>query len=359
MIHVAEIRDAAELDGIRLLWRSLWQRTRNASFLQSFECFETWCRHFGQSQQIKVLVATLAARPIGILPLVIRRSETLVGEVRQLTYPATLADLGYGPIGPNTAATLVAVMRHLRESRRDWDVIDLPQLGVNQLDRGRTRNALRAAGMNHIAQAGRPAALVEFDRNWSSYWSTRPLESRRRFHQSERRLQQQGTLEFVRHRSQERNYGTGNSSCEKFERLAASTTAREFWRDIQAAAARHAAADLGLLKLDGRTIAAARGYAVDGRVDVLSIDALPEWEVDARRVLGAHLLQDGACRGDESYRFAPHLRPLAAEWGTDIIEMERLTHFAPTAPKAQLLRWNHGMQHWWGTLRRATAALNL
>lgn len=87
MINITEINDIRKLNDFRLLWKSLWQRTRGASFFQSFDWVETYWRHFGRSQSLKVLIATLAGQPIGILPLVVRTAESKFGPIRVLSYP--------------------------------------------------------------------------------------------------------------------------------------------------------------------------------------------------------------------------------------------------------------------------------
>ncbi len=367
MIHVSEINDETGLDGIRLLWNSLWRRTRGASYFQSFDWLTLYWRHFSGSQKLKVLVASLAGKPIGILPLVVRKTETSFGRVNVLTYPLDNWGTCYGPIGPNSAATLIAAMRHLRENRSDWDVLDLHHVDVNRVDRGRTRNALRAAGMNCLSRPSRTAALVDLDSDWMTYWSERPLQSRRLYHQSERQLEQAGKLEFVRFRPEEQSYGNADCRGDLFDEFLSlrpfsstdSSAGRAFFCESHFTAARMAAVDLNLLRLNGRPIAAAYGHHVNGQVDIIRSGVAEEYKGDAGRVLTARMLQDGASRGDQCYRFAPPTCSFVTDWQTSELETARLTHFAPTAPKAQLLRWNRNMKNWWNSLRRATAALNL
>ena len=258
-------------------------------------------------------------------------------------------------------------MRHLRENRSDWDVLDLHHVDVNRVDRGRTRNALRAAGMNCLSRPSRTAALVDLDSDWMTYWSERPLQSRRLYHQSERQLEQAGKLEFVRFRPEEQSYGNADCRGDLFDEFLSlrpfsstdSSAGRAFFCESHFTAARMAAVDLNLLRLNGRPIAAAYGHHVNGQVDIIRSGVAEEYKGDAGRVLTARMLQDGASRGDQCYRFAPPTCSFVTDWQTSELETARLTHFAPTAPKAQLLRWNRNMKNWWNSLRRATAALNL
>jgi CelD/BcsL family acetyltransferase involved in cellulose biosynthesis len=146
MLHVAEFNDLNRLDALRLLWKQLWQKTRQASFRQSFEYFEHFCRQHESTIIPEVLYVSIAQRPIGILPLILRRRETSLGRLRVMSYPVDSETTTFGPIGPNSSATLSSVMRHLRATRRDWDVINLYGIDSDGLDRGRTHNALTLHG---------------------------------------------------------------------------------------------------------------------------------------------------------------------------------------------------------------------
>ena len=78
------------------------------SFFQSLDWLRVYWRHFGAGQQLRVLVVTSCGEPMGIVPLVVRRETTRVGEVRVLTYP--LDDWGtyFGPIGSRRRTILRA-----------------------------------------------------------------------------------------------------------------------------------------------------------------------------------------------------------------------------------------------------------
>jgi CelD/BcsL family acetyltransferase involved in cellulose biosynthesis len=364
VIHIAEINDIQRLNELCLLWKSLWQRTRGASFFQSFDWMEAYWRHFGRHQSLKVLVATLAGKPIGILPLVVRQNESAFGPIRVLSYP--LDDWGtvYGPIGPNSAATLVASMRYLRESRRDWDVIDLRHVDTDRLDRGRTQNAMRVTGMNCLARPALTSSIVDLQPNWNEYWAGRSVDVRRRFHDAERRLSQFGSLEHVRFRPA--SAACGDVECRwdlygEFERLRRASNSpaivgSAFLHDLHGPAVRAGSVDLNVLRLDGRPIAAAYGYHQNGRVDSVGFAATPGFGEDARQVLIARILRDGACRGDNTYQFTREIDSPASPWQTSEVQTTRLTHFAANAPRAQLLRLNRCVRNWLVAFGRGAAA---
>ena len=75
MVEVVEINDIEELSHYRMLWNSLFAGTPNATFFLTFDWLETYWRHFGHDQKLRVLIVYAAGEPLGILPLCVR-SET-------------------------------------------------------------------------------------------------------------------------------------------------------------------------------------------------------------------------------------------------------------------------------------------
>ena len=147
MVEVVEINDIEELSHYRMLWNSLFAATPNASFFLTFDWLETYWRHFGHDQKLRVLIVYAAGEPLGILPLCVRRETYRVSKVRVLTYPLDNWSTWYGPIGPNPAPTMMAAMQHIRRTPRDWDMIELRWVADEATQGGKTARAMRVAGM--------------------------------------------------------------------------------------------------------------------------------------------------------------------------------------------------------------------
>ncbi len=126
MTRVTEIHCLEELAPYRLLWNALLPQTRGATFFQSFEWLETYWRHHGDRQRMRVLIVAADDRPIGILPLTVIRERTRLGTIRVLTYPLDGWGTFYGPIGPNPTATLWAGLRHLNATHARLGSCRLP-----------------------------------------------------------------------------------------------------------------------------------------------------------------------------------------------------------------------------------------
>ena len=120
MSNVVEINDIEQLASYRMLWNHFFLQTPRASFFHTLEWLESYWRHFGDQQKLRVLVIYACDKPIGIVPLCVRRERFRLGEVRVLSYPLDDWGMWYGPLGPDQAACMMLAMQHIRQTRRDW-----------------------------------------------------------------------------------------------------------------------------------------------------------------------------------------------------------------------------------------------
>ncbi len=72
MLSVAEFRSLDELANVRLTWKSLWEQTPDANYFQSYDWLRSFWRFYGEGLKLKVLLVSMAAKPIGLVPLVIK-----------------------------------------------------------------------------------------------------------------------------------------------------------------------------------------------------------------------------------------------------------------------------------------------
>jgi CelD/BcsL family acetyltransferase involved in cellulose biosynthesis len=364
MARVQEINQIDQLAPFRPEWQELLRQTPGASFFQSLEWLEVYWRHFGQPQKLRVLAVFVDDRLTGILPLAVVREKSKIGPLRLLTYP--LHDWGsfYGPIGPEPELTLTAGLQHIRQTPRDWDLLELRWQGAPQTDPNQDRRAMLAAGFQSYATLWNRAAIVDLDGTWDAYWSARKGAWLRRFHYAERKLAEQGSISYERYRP------TGQAgddsprwdlydACEELARRswqAAATdgttlsheSVRGFLREMHEKAAAAGAVDLNLLSLDGVPVAFIYGYHYRGYVYGLrrGYDG-DRSRAGAGNVLLAYTLRDSFARGDRVYDMGAGAYESKRHFQTRLIPILRYSHFSSTAPRMQLLR----LKRWWQSRR--------
>jgi len=366
MPHVEQIDQIEQLDHYRLLWKSLHGQTRDATFFQTLEWLQAYWRHFGHDKQLRTLIVYAAARPIGIVPLVVLREPTRVGGLRVLTYP--LHDWGsfFGPIGRDTTATLTVAMRYLQSSRRDWDLLDLRWINES-LDRGRTRGALQQAGFQGRAATWKKIPVVEMHGRWDDYLAARSPKFRAAITRGLRRVDDGGELTYLRYRPQGSAFADDDPRWDLYDTCVdlaqrswqggsptgttlSHAAVQPYFRDTHLAAVRAGMLDLNLILADDVPIAFGYNYHHQGHVSGVRIGFDPRWaKVGPGRLLLAKTLQDGFARGDRLLDLGPGSLDAKRPWQTRVLCSRRATHYPLASPRTQLLRLKH-----WATDRRTS-----
>lgn len=364
MPPVLEINQIEQLAQFRSEWRELLRQTPGASFFQSLEWLDVYWRHFGHGQKLRVLIAVSDDRPVGVVPLVVTREKTRLGSVRTLTFP--LHDWGsfYGPIGPSPEETLTAALEHVRQTPRDWDLLELRWQGAVGTDPALGQKTMLAAGFQSHATLWDRAAIVDLEGTWDAYWAARKGAWLRRFHHAERKLAEQGTVRHVRYRPTDQNADNSPrwdlyDACEELARRSWQGAAtdgttlsheivRAFLRDMHETAAAAGAVDLNLLLLDDVPAAFMYGYHYNGYVYGLrrGYDENRS-RAGAGNVLLAYTLQDSFARGDRIYDMGVGSYPSKRYFWTRRVPILRYSHYSTSSPRMQLLR----LKRWWQSRR--------
>jgi CelD/BcsL family acetyltransferase involved in cellulose biosynthesis len=371
MPRVSEFNHIDQLAQFRPEWQELLRQTPGASFFQSLEWLEVYWRHFGQRQKLRVLVIFADDRPAGILPLVVEREKSKVGPLRALTFP--LHDWGsfYGPIGPDPGQTLTAGLEHIRQTPRDWDILELRWQGALGTNLGQNQRAMLAAGFQSYATLWDRSAIVDLNGTWDAYWSSRKGAWLRRFRHDERKLAEQGGVRHVRYRpTGQANDGSPRwdlyDACEGLARQSWQGAAtdgttlsheevRGFLREMHETASAAGAVDLNLLLLGDVPAAFIYGYHYNGYVYGLRRGYDEDRSrAGAGNVLLAYTLRDSFARGDRLYDMGVGSYPAKRHFQTRLVPILRYSHFPPAVPRTQVLR----LKRWWQS-RRAASILSM
>lgn len=352
MIAVAEMRSCEELAKIRMTWKQLWEKSRDATFAQSWEWMRSHCRLFGRDLQLRTLVVTLNAKPIGIVPLVLRPVMTQLGTANVLTWPLEDWGLSYGAVGPNPAATLTAAMRHVRNSR-DWNAIELAGIDESGVDRGRTRNALRNCGINPVESDPLEHPTVNFEGSWDWYLEEQGPESRMHLTRAERDVSQHGPVSFHRWRPLGGRSGETErrwdlfQTCDELRRANAQSadqtnTELAFLKDLHPVAVDVGAVDIGTLTVSGRIVACCYSHVRNGIIEVQFAESLNTIGAPAKELLIGNLIRDSFMRGDRRITFRRQHAKAAASWTNGSISTVTLSHVPKLSPRGQLLKLGNG-----------------
>jgi CelD/BcsL family acetyltransferase involved in cellulose biosynthesis len=374
MSRVVEINSIEDLEPYRTAWHDLLRVTPLATFFQSLEWLEVYWRHFSTGQRLRVLVVESAGRPVGIVPLVVRKERTRLGRLRVLTFPLDSWGTFFGPIGPDPADTLAAALAHIRKTARDWDIVDLRAMDDERVGRGRVAPAFASAGLAAQRARWNQASIIDLAGNWDEYWSARDRHFRGNVRRGERKLRASGEVRTIRYRPLGTAHAADDPRWDLFDtcvRIAqrswqgASTTGTtlsqtavcESLRDAHAVAARAGALDVNVLLLDQRPAAFMYNYCYQGRVYGLRMGFDPQVSrVGAGNVLVRALVRDSFERGDKFIDLGPGYDAYKRHWRTATVASHRYSCFAPTAPRAQALRLKRALLNWWCELNRRQAS---
>lgn len=356
MAQVIEVNDIDALEAYRMAWKALLEDTPRVSFFHTFEWLTAYWRHFGDGQKLRVLVVEAAGKPIGIVPLCVRTEQRQFGAVKTLTYPLDGWGMWYSPIGGAHAATLSLAMRHIATTPRDWDQIDLPWVDQEGADRGRTVQAMEAAGMNCVATTNESTSIIDHNADWETYFSGLSSKARHETRRHIRRVEELGDVEYVHHRPKPLREGGGDpawdvyNACEEVARhswqanLTDGNTIsheryRPFLREAHEQAARLGMVDMNLLKVDGKPVAFNYNYHHNGGLFALRMG----YHADhAKTGVGVALMMrtiEESCRqGDHRFELGVGDEAYKHRIRTTTEENWRVTHAPLTSWRSHAVR---------------------
>ncbi len=380
-IEVRQLTTIDELEDLRLAWRDLLGRTPRATFFHSLDWLAVYWRHFGHDQRLRVLVVSDRLRTLGILPLVVRPTQTRAGLLRTLSFPLDYWGSFYGPLGNQLSVTLAAGLAYIRDQPFDWDLIELAWLHPDG-EATRTSTALDFVGLPAVAAPHAPVAVIELRDAWADYWRQRGKHFRRGVERAGRRLSQQGRVRFVRHRPGGAALGDVDPRWDLFEHCLEVTrrswqydthdgvsmahpAAEPFLRDLHEAATEQGALDVSLLYLDGAPVAFAYGYHYHGYLSIIRIGYDRRVREGAGLALVRRVIESSFEMADHTIDLGPDYIEHKRRWATRLIESARVTHY-PWRPRPQVLRcarwlrtqWRHWQAEAAGPSSNAAAAPN-
>jgi CelD/BcsL family acetyltransferase involved in cellulose biosynthesis len=204
-------------------------------------------------------------------------------------------------------------------------------------------------------------AVIDLSGDWDTYFAGRGTKWRNNYRRWLRRLNDHGTVRYVRHRPAGESGGQCDPRWDLYELCEAiaqsswqgsSSTGttithpqvRGFLRDVHEAACKAGCADLHLLYLGDRPAAFASNYCYRGYIFGLRIGFDPAAGRDGiGNVLYMHAIQDSFARGDRIYDMGPGSLEIKRQLLSRVETIWRYSHF-PLTPRGQLLRARRWME---------------
>jgi CelD/BcsL family acetyltransferase involved in cellulose biosynthesis len=373
MVEIVEVNDIEELAQYRMLWNSMFAGTPNATFFQTFDWLDTYWRHFGHDQKLRVLIAYAAGEALGILPLCVRTESHGLSKVRVLTYPLDNWSTWYGPIGPNPASTMLAAMQHLRRTQRDWDMMELRWVADEATQGGKSARAMRIAGMFSEKQEYQWTSLVDIPSSWDEYLTNKSPSLRLQFQRTIRDLFADGRAEYIRHRPLPASEGDGDprwdlyASCELVAEASWQShvvngntfqheRVREYFRASHTVAARLGMLDVHVINVEGQPSAFLYAYHHHGNVTALrtGFDASNDNGIGSALMLQA--IEDSCNRGDRTIDLGPGEQEFKRRMRTRTESTYRLTYMPIDSWRSQAARFSRWAKRRWTRSVKAAAS---
>lgn len=344
MFQVIEVNSIEELRTYRLAWEELWNRGRSKRFQLSLPWLEAYWNVAGTDRNLKVLVATLAGRVIGILPLVRKKTESRLGPLKVVTYPLDGWGCWFGPVGPNSAATLTAGMRYLSRAKSDWDLLDFTYTDRDRLDLGRTTTAARNIGWSNLERIWQTVPTIQLGESWGQFLEKKTRKKLDRILAAEEELSSNGNIKLKQYRSDFSDRNELDSFLQTWQEIAKAangTALKELPMVLSMAQAADDSLllDLSVLTIDNQPVAATFGFVHPHGLEIVRSASLPNQPAATLSVLLGRLLEQSSLLGDESVEICPAcslIEPARNLWATKKLNSYRysctpLTHIRSAA----------------------------
>jgi len=361
VITVVEINELDRLTEFRFAWRKLWTQTKNASFFSSYDWLKSYMTRFGDGQALRVMVVLENRQPIGIVPFVVKETASQLGPITALSYPTENCGSFYGPIGPEPGKTLEAALRHVAQTDRAWDMIDLGRVALGHAA-NQTAAAMLSAGFESHQSHCHDVSYVEISSNWDTYLASLPMDWTDQYFAAEDRLADEGDVSFVRYRPLGSWHGdtlrrrrmlsslellriTQRNGSQSESGQAPAWNRLEFMRDIHGSAIDAAVAEVNLLKVNNRVIAGAYAFQREGAIEVVDLAFAPNLGELTPHVLFGRMLRDSFERRDTQF-YLPRQCESQLGWRNRSTNTVRYTYFADPRQQARLLGFKQRLWRW-------------
>ena len=311
----------------------------------------------GTDGRWRIFQVSAWGRPIGLMPFRERLERRKWGTFRSLSLPQSDWGCCPGPVGPHSATTLSAVIRHLTTHDQSWDLLELPEVVADGKTTSRAPRVFEASGLMAFQRSQRTLRGLELPAHWGQFWTDRDAAARQRWKELDQ-LARGGVIQFVRFRPDGATVGDTDRNWTMLrwlDQIADLQPAGELadqsrsvlknLRETHATTVDSGCADVAVLLMNSQPIAFAYNSRCHSRVETLQLISDPKWSDSADLLIGL-MLRDELERGDTWHTFLPgSVTPGAIDWSmwkADKLVETVVTHYRRSTMRMTLQRWCDG-----------------
>ncbi|MGY8769768.1 MAG: GNAT family N-acetyltransferase [Pirellulales bacterium] len=362
---IIEINNIEELAPYRADWNRLLRQTDGATFFQSLEWLEVfWC-HYQADRKLRILFVIEGDELTGIVPLIVQKEQSKLGSVRYLTYPLNYWGSFYGPISANPQLALTLALKHVKQTERDWDSLELRWANSEQATKEETTAALDENNLSYCESNLDSTSLISLSGTWEDYWQSRPGKWRNNFKRWNRNLEKLGTVRYERYRPQGQQYNDGDPRWDLFDTVIeiaqkswqgdsetgttlSHSSILPFIKDVHLAAAKAGSLDLNLLYINDQPAAFVYNYYYEQQLFGLRVGFDPEISRNGLgNILYAKVIEGSFTRGDTRYDLGPGSIEQKKYFRTELVPILRYSHYPKASIIPNLLRMKRNYDQQW------------
>lgn len=332
MISVALLSDWPQIHALRDRWECLYSLTQEVSYTQSLDWYQAACS-VRKSDPV-VAVAVVAGKIIGLWPMFLVRTRPHLRLHRTLTSGGLEAPL-LGPVGPHPTATAALVARHL-STAGEWDSALFTAAPRNRFNVAYYSAAFRSAGITIDEEPAQPIGVVNLSGRWTDLVSQCTERVRLAVYRQRHRSSKEN-FSFDRIRPAASSKTMPALVDEVLDLCAPSRNERQFLKSTIETACHSGAADIAVMRREGRILATSLGFVTSSNLENFAIRFARGVDNGVQIHFLDMLLSDSQLRGDRLMTFVAGPGHPANDWSS---ERRRRVAIRCHAPGHSFLRYH-------------------
>jgi CelD/BcsL family acetyltransferase involved in cellulose biosynthesis len=171
-VRIRVVESDSEFAALEAPWEALQQDSAVTSVFETFDWQYLWWQTYGRGQPLKLLLATIDDRLVGILPLYLE-TVSIVSPVRILRLVGVGGDTSPDDLGPLLAAGLEKVVAHALADAvlqmGGWDALCLEEVQPENAFLGALRERAAAAGLSLRSRRAERIAYLDLPASYDAW----------------------------------------------------------------------------------------------------------------------------------------------------------------------------------------------